>query len=63
VSYHVCDGCRALQQRLDRFELILMQDPGFRDRAKLNAMAEQVVSVAKAEGQLLPPIDREAPPL
>jgi hypothetical protein len=41
-----------LAARVEYLEMILMQDPGFRDRAKFNSMLQHVVDVAKIEGML-----------
>jgi hypothetical protein len=43
---------RTLEAELQRIEMLLMQDPSYRDRAKFNGMLQHVLDVAKIEGQL-----------
>jgi Ni,Fe-hydrogenase III large subunit len=41
-----------LEAEVQRLEMLLMQEPAFRDRVKFNGMLEHVINVARAEGQL-----------
>jgi hypothetical protein len=55
--------CKLLDRDLRGLEAAVMADPAIRDRIKFQQMAQQVVDVAMAEGQLLPPIEPGEPPL